>query len=105
MAIATQLERYSLLIDGKLVESACGKPIVESRADVANVANTFEYYGSLAPFVYGETIPMPGTLFDYTLREPVGVCALIVPWNFPMLLAAWKLGPCLATGNTAVLKP
>jgi betaine-aldehyde dehydrogenase len=83
----------------------CGKPIVESRADVANVANTFEYYGSLAPFIYGETIPMPGTLFDYTLREPLGVCALIVPWNFPMLIAAWKLGPCLATGNTAVLKP
>lgn len=83
----------------------CGKPLVESRADVANVANTFEYYGSLAPFIYGETIPMPGTLFDYTLREPLGVCALIVPWNFPMLLAAWKIGPCLATGNTAVLKP
>lgn len=83
----------------------CGKPIIESRADVANVANTFEYYGALAPLVYGETIPMPGTLFDYTLREPVGVCALIVPWNFPMLLAAWKIGPCLATGNTAILKP
>jgi betaine-aldehyde dehydrogenase len=83
----------------------CGKPIVESRADIANVANTFEYYGSLAPFVYGETIPMPGALFDYTLREPLGVCALIVPWNFPQLIAAWKLGPCLATGNTAVLKP
>ena len=83
----------------------CGKPIVESRADVANVANCFEYYGSLAPFIYGETIPMPGSLFDYTLREPVGVCALIVPWNFPMLLSAWKLGPCLATGNTAILKP
>lgn len=83
----------------------CGKPIVESRADIGNVANTFEYYGSLAPFIYGETIPMPGTLFDYTLREPLGVCALIVPWNFPQLIAAWKLGPCLATGNTAVLKP
>ena len=79
--------------------------MVESRADVANVANTFEYYGSLAPFIYGETIPMPGNLFDFTLREPVGVCALIVPWNFPMLLAAWKIGPCLATGNTAILKP
>ena len=78
---------------------------MESRADIANVANTFEYYGSLAPFIYGETIPMPGNLFDYTLREPLGVCALIVPWNFPMLIAAWKIGPCLATGNTAILKP
>jgi betaine-aldehyde dehydrogenase len=89
----------------RLETQDCGKPLVESRADVANVANTFEYYGSLAPFIYGETIPMPGNLFDFTLREPVGVCALIVPWNFPMLLAAWKIGPCLATGNTAILKP
>lgn len=83
----------------------CGKIIVESRADVMNTAACLEYYANLAGHVWGETIPMNGPLFDYTLREPIGVCAQIIPWNFPMLMAGWKLGPALATGNTIVLKP
>ncbi|CAN5253713.1 aldehyde dehydrogenase family protein [soil metagenome] len=83
----------------------CGKIIVESRADVLNSAACFDYYANLAGQIWGETIPMNGPLFDYTVREPVGVCAQIIPWNFPMLMAAWKLGPALASGNTVILKP
>ncbi len=83
----------------------CGKIIVESRGDVLNSANCLEYYANLTGQIWGETIPMNGPLFDYTVREPVGVCAQIIPWNFPLLMAAWKLGPALAAGNTIVLKP
>jgi acyl-CoA reductase-like NAD-dependent aldehyde dehydrogenase len=83
----------------------CGKIIVESRGDVNASANCFEYYGNLATQIWGEQIPMNGPLLDYTLREPVGVCAQIVPWNFPLLMAAWKVAPAIAAGNTVVLKP
>jgi len=83
----------------------CGKIIVESRGDVIASANCFEYYAGLATQLWGEQIPMNGPLLDYTLREPVGVCAQIVPWNFPLLMAAWKLAPALAAGNTLILKP
>jgi acyl-CoA reductase-like NAD-dependent aldehyde dehydrogenase len=82
-----------------------GKIIVEARADVLNSANCFDYYANLAGQTWGETIPMNGPQLDYTVREPLGVCAQIIPWNFPLLMAAWKLGPALATGNTVVLKP
>ena len=68
-------------------------------------ANCFEYYGNLATQLWGEQIPMNGPLLDYTLREPVGVCAQIVPWNFPLLMAAWKVAPAIAAGNTVILKP
>jgi betaine-aldehyde dehydrogenase len=83
----------------------CGKIIVESRGDVINAANCFEYYANLTGQIWGETIPMNGPLLDYTTREPYGVCGQIIPWNFPILMAAWKLAPALATGNTIVLKP
>ncbi|MGH2559030.1 MAG: aldehyde dehydrogenase family protein [Thermomicrobiales bacterium] len=83
----------------------CGKIIVESRGDVTASANCFEYYGNLATQIWGEQIPMNGPLLDYTLREPVGVCAQIVPWNFPLLMAAWKIAPALSAGNTVILKP
>ncbi len=82
-----------------------GKIIVEARADVLNSATCIDYYASLTGQTWGETIPMNGPLLDYTVREPVGVCAQIIPWNFPMLMAAWKIGPALATGNTIILKP
>jgi acyl-CoA reductase-like NAD-dependent aldehyde dehydrogenase len=82
-----------------------GKIIVESRADVLNSAACLDYYANLTGQIWGETIPMNGPLLDYTLREPIGVCGQIIPWNFPLLMAAWKLGPALATGNTIVLKP
>jgi len=83
----------------------CGKIILESRGDVNSSANCFEYYAGLATQLWGEQIPMNGPLLDYTLREPVGVCAQIVPWNFPLLMAAWKVAPALAGGNTVILKP
>lgn len=83
-----------------------GKPIRESRyIDLPQVVETFEYFSGWATKIEGETIPLPGPLFNYTLREPVGVCGQIIPWNFPLLMAAWKLAPALAAGNTCVLKP
>ena len=65
----------------------------------------FEYFAGYATKIEGETIPVPGRMFNYTLREPLGVCAAIIPWNFPLLMAAYKLAPALACGNTVVLKP
>jgi acyl-CoA reductase-like NAD-dependent aldehyde dehydrogenase len=82
-----------------------GKIIVESRGDVTASANCFEYYGNLAGQIWGDQIPMNGPLLDYTVREPYGVCSQIIPWNFPLLMAAWKVAPALAAGNTVVLKP
>ncbi|HYR86339.1 MAG TPA: aldehyde dehydrogenase family protein [Terriglobia bacterium] len=83
----------------------CGKPIVESEFDMADTASCFEYYGGLATKVHGETLPVPDNALNMTLREPVGVAGLIVPWNYPLMLAAWKLAPALAAGCTVVLKP
>ena len=82
-----------------------GKPIFESAIDLRLTAETFMYYGGWADKIYGETIPVDGPFLNYTLREPLGVIGAIVPWNFPMSLAAWKIGPALACGNTIVLKP
>ena len=83
-----------------------GKPIFESRQiEIPAAAECFEYYAGWADKVMGETIPVKGNYLTYTLREPLGVVAAIVPWNFPLLLAAWKVAPALACGNTVVLKP
>src|SRR5713226_9508829 len=83
-----------------------GKPIKESLyVDLPQVVENFEYFAGWATKIEGETIPVPGRMFNYTLREPLGVCGQIIPWNFPLLMAAWKLAPALAAGNTIVLKP
>jgi aldehyde dehydrogenase (NAD+) len=83
-----------------------GKPIGESRnIEIPAAAECFEYYAGWADKVMGETIPVKGNHLTYTLREPIGVVAAIVPWNFPLLLAAWKVAPALACGNTVILKP
>ena len=82
-----------------------GKPIVESEFDMNDTATCFEYYGGLATKIHGETLPVPDNALNLTLREPVGVAGLIVPWNYPLMLAAWKLGPAIAAGCTVVLKP
>ena len=83
-----------------------GKPIFESRyVDMPMVIDVLRYYAGWATKIHGETVNSFETAFTYTLREPVGVVGLIVPWNFPLLLASWKLGPALACGNTVVLKP
>src|SRR5262245_8563908 len=83
----------------------CGKPIVESEMDLADTATCFEYYGGLATKIHGHTVPVPDNALNFTLKEPVGVAGLIVPWNYPLMLAAWKLAPALAAGCTVVLKP
>ena len=83
-----------------------GKPIVETTGwDLPAVVDCFEYYAGWADKIHGETIPTRGQILNYTLREPVGVVAAIIPWNFPLMMAAWKLAPALACGCTVVLKP
>ena len=83
-----------------------GKPINETtNADIPLVIDCFLYYAGWADKIHGETIPVRGEFFNYTLREPVGVVGQIIPWNFPLLMAAWKIAPALACGNTIVLKP
>jgi acyl-CoA reductase-like NAD-dependent aldehyde dehydrogenase len=83
-----------------------GKPIFESRyVDMPMVVDVLRYYAGWATKIHGETVNTFEAAFTYTLREPVGVVGLIVPWNFPLLLASWKLGPALACGNTVVIKP
>src|SRR5258706_1094503 len=83
-----------------------GKPIFESRyVDVPMVCDVFRYYAGWATKIHGETINLRPNAFTYTLREPLGVVAAIVPWNFPLLLASWKLAPALAAGNTVIWKP
>jgi acyl-CoA reductase-like NAD-dependent aldehyde dehydrogenase len=81
-----------------------GKPIADSRGEVGMVAEVFYFYAGAVDKHHGETIPVAGGV-DITLREPLGVVGLIVPWNFPIAISSWKLGPALATGNTVVLKP
>jgi aldehyde dehydrogenase (NAD+) len=82
-----------------------GKTLREAKGDVAFAAWTFEYYGGLADKIQGETIPVPGNRLNYTLREPLGVTAHIVPWNYPFQLACRSIAPALAAGNTVVAKP
>ena len=81
-----------------------GKPIGDARGEIGMVADTFRYYAAGPQRLLGDTIPVAGGI-DMTFREPLGVVGLIVPWNFPLTIAAWKLGPALAAGNTVVLKP
>src|SRR5262249_55581745 len=82
-----------------------GKTINDSRGDMQGVANTLRYYAGWADKVEGRTPPVRGNFLCYTLRQPVGVVGQIIPWNFPLLMLAWKWGPALACGNTVVLKP
>ena len=81
-----------------------GKPIGDSRGEMAMVAETFHYYAGMPERLLGDTIPVSGGV-DVTFREPLGVVGLIVPWNFPLTIASWKMAPALAAGNTLVLKP
>jgi acyl-CoA reductase-like NAD-dependent aldehyde dehydrogenase len=81
-----------------------GKPISDARGEVAMVADVFDYYAGAPERLLGDTIPVAGGV-DFTFREPLGVVGLITPWNFPIAIASWKLGPALAAGNTVVLKP
>lgn len=82
-----------------------GKTITDARGEVEAAAGCFEYYAGAANKHFGDTIPVAARGLDFTLREPIGVVGLIVPWNFPLLIASWKVAPALATGNAVVLKP
>ncbi|MHB8399931.1 MAG: aldehyde dehydrogenase family protein [Candidatus Limnocylindrales bacterium] len=82
-----------------------GKPIGGARGEVIGASLVFDYYAGAANKLFGETIPVSKPGIDLTLREPIGVVGLIVPWNFPILMASWKLGPALAAGNACILKP
>jgi aldehyde dehydrogenase (NAD+) len=99
------------LLDARLDEFARletahnGKTLFESKIEVAMAANTLRYYGGWADKITGDTLPVDGSFFTYTLREPVGVVGAIVPWNFPLNIASWKFAPALAAGCTIVLKP
>jgi betaine-aldehyde dehydrogenase len=82
-----------------------GKPIVEAEFDVADVATCFEYYGGMATKIQGDVLPVPDNAMSLALREPIGVAGQIVPWNYPLLMATWKLAPAICAGCTVVLKP
>lgn len=106
------LTKLADLVEAHLPELAAlesldnGKPITDAtNADLPLVVDCLRYYGGWADKVHGQTIPVRGEYFCYTSREPVGVCGQIIPWNFPLLMVAWKWGPALATGNTIVMKP
>src|SRR6202040_3754535 len=92
----------------KLAELECrnsGKPIVEAEYDINDVATCFEYYGGLGTKVVGYVNPVPDNAMSLSLKEPMGVAGQIIPWNYPLMMAAWKLAPALAAGCTCVLKP
>lgn len=82
-----------------------GKPISAARGEISAVANTFEYYAGAVNKIHGQTIPVNANGTHMTFREPLGVCALIIPWNFPLVITGWKVAPALAMGNTVVVKP
>jgi acyl-CoA reductase-like NAD-dependent aldehyde dehydrogenase len=107
---ARLLRRLAALVEehgeelARLESANVGKPLGDSRWEIGMVADVFHFYSGAIDKHYGETIPVAGGV-DLTFREPLGVVGLIVPWNFPLMLASWKLGPALACGNTVVLKP
>ena len=82
-----------------------GKAITSARGEVIGTSLVFDYYAGAANKIFGQTIPVSRPGLDLTLREPIGVVGLIVPWNFPLYMASWKVAPALAAGNTAILKP
>ncbi|MGD9525331.1 MAG: aldehyde dehydrogenase [Dehalococcoidia bacterium] len=91
--------------DLALIETAnVGKPIGDSRGEVAMTADTFDYYAGAIDKTFGDTIPVDGGL-DFTVREPIGVVAVIAPWNFPLAIASWNIAPALACGNAVIVKP
>jgi betaine-aldehyde dehydrogenase len=101
--LATLVEEHAEELS-RLESRNVGKPIAGARGEVGMVAQVFHYYAGAVDKHFGETIPVAGGV-DLTFREPLGVVGLIVPWNFPLNIASWKLGPALACGNTVVLKP
>lgn len=105
LAIAEMIRRHSDELS-ELESRNVGKPIREARTiDLPMTAATFEYYGGIADKLEGATFPTPVDALSYTVREPLGVVGAITPFNFPLMLASWKIAPALACGNTVVVKP
>jgi betaine-aldehyde dehydrogenase len=108
---ARVLRKIASLISERVNELAtlesrnCGKTITYATAEVKGIVRCFDYYAGAADKIFGQTIPAYGPGLDFTLREPVGVAGQIIPWNYPIVMAAWKLAPALAAGCTVVLKP
>ncbi|AJY75351.1 aldehyde dehydrogenase family protein [Paenibacillus beijingensis] len=108
---AKLLTRLAELIEANAAELAKtetannGKPYVDAEDDAYTAANVFRYYAGLIGKPAGQAYDLPGSYEGKVVREPIGVCGQIIPWNFPLMMAAWKLAPCLAAGNTSVFKP
>jgi len=100
-----EVVRQNLPALAELEARNSGKPIVEAEFDINDVATCFEYYGGLATKISGQVNPVPDNALSLSLKEPVGVAGQIIPWNYPLLMAAWKLAPAIAAGCTCVLKP
>jgi aldehyde dehydrogenase (NAD+)/betaine-aldehyde dehydrogenase len=98
-AIRDNLEELALLETDNV-----GKPIGDSRGEVDMVADTFDYYAGAVDKIVGQSIPVDGGV-DFTVREPMGVVAVIAPWNFPLAIASWNIAPALACGNAVIVKP
>src|SRR4029077_15323314 len=101
--LATLVEEHHETLS-RLESANAGKPISGARGEIGMVAQVFHFYAGAVDKHYGETIPVAGGI-DITFREPLGVVGLITPWNFPLNIASWKIGPALACGNTIVIKP
>jgi betaine-aldehyde dehydrogenase len=101
--LAERVRKESAIL-AELEARNSGKPLVEAEYDINDVATCFEYYGGLATKVLGHVNPVPDNALSLSLREPVGVAGQIIPWNYPLLMAAWKLAPAIAAGCTCVLK-
>ncbi|HEX8817693.1 MAG TPA: aldehyde dehydrogenase family protein [Terriglobales bacterium] len=102
--LADKIRRNAAML-AELEARNCGKPIVEAEFDINDTATCFEYYGGLATKILGFVNPVPDNAVSLTMKEPIGVAGQIIPWNYPLLMAAWKLAPALAAGCTCVLKP
>lgn len=104
MKVADKIDEHADELAG-LETMNGGKPLREAKYDMADAANCFRYYAGLITKPTGQTIDVPAPSVTMVVREPIGVCGQIIPWNYPLLMAAWKLAPALAAGNTCVLKP
>src|SRR5205085_11822997 len=102
LADAIQANRKEL---AELEARNVGKAISSVKAEIAGAVENFRFFGSVLGSISGRSNPIGGSLLSYTLKEPVGVCAQIVPWNYPLLMSVWKLSPALAAGCPCVLNP
>lgn len=102
--LLSQLLQFSLLQSLETLDN--GKPFSDSfKIDLELTKKCYRYYAGWADKIHGKTIPIDGDFLCYTHHEPIGIVGQVIPWNFPLLMQAWKLGPALCTGNVVVMKP